>query len=77
MFREYTGIRLSVRVTVCVQNIVSFQSAGGRGGIKLHVVRALVIITITFNSRGSSLWLFVNKQKVRFAIIIISSSRIK
>ena len=42
--------------------------------IKSDLVTVLVII---INSRSSSIWLFFITQKVRYAIIIISSSRIK
>ena len=39
MFLEYTGIGLSVRLSICVQNTNFCQSAGG--GIKSHLVVVL------------------------------------
>ena len=41
-FWGYTGILLSVRVSVCVQNTSFCQSAGG--GIKSHLVGWLVVL---------------------------------
>ena len=66
-----------VRPCVCLCTKYWFLSKRWLGykTIKSDLVTALVIITITINSRSNIIWLFVIKQKVGYAII--SSSRIK
>ena len=60
-----------VRPCVCLCTKYWFLSKRWLGykTIKSDLVTALVIITIAINSRSSSIWLFVIKQKVRYAII--------
>ena len=64
MFRGYTGISLSVRpcvcTSVCVQNTIFCHSTGG--GIKSHLVTALVFIQIIHEKQDKQMLASLNRK---------------
>ena len=66
-FRGYTGINPCVRACVCVQNIIFCQSAGG--GIKSHLVTALVFFFLSFFLKYD-FYLNIHKHSVFFLLLV-------